>query len=115
MTTTGLNHPGIATLIAIALSIIVIADIARIMWLRRWRRHALTSSLRLDVPASRLDPARWHLAHTVFACGFVRRSGGLARLFHRGATPSDAYDTLFLKNRDRNAPISDTPAESMNA
>ncbi len=113
--TMGLNHQGIAALIAIALSIIVVADIARIMWLRRWRRHVLSSSLRLDVPAGRLDPARWHLAHTVFACGFMRRSGALARLFHRSATPSDAYDALFLKNRDRNAPISDTPAESMKA
>ncbi len=113
--TTGLNYPGIAALIAIVLSIIVMADIAKVRWLRRWRRHALAPSLRLDVPAGHLDPARWHLAHTVFARGFARRSGALARFFHRSATPSSAYDALFLKNSDRNAPISDTAAESVNA
>ncbi len=114
--TSGFNYLGIAALITIVLSIVVIADIAKIIGLRRRRRRPFTSSLRLDVPRSRLDPARWHLAHTVFAGGFSRRSGALARFFHRGVTPSDAfYDALFLKNSDSNAPISDTAAESVNA
>ncbi len=113
--TTGLNYLDITTLVAAALAVIVLADIAKTIWRRRWRRHVFTPSLRLDVPASRLDPARWHLAHTVFAGGFGRRSGVFTRFFHRSTAPSDAYDALFLENRVGNAPVGDTAAEDVNA